>query len=107
MTVDGEIFSSRSSAEISMEDLNSALGTVSIVQTQVTYRVKVVLPDGSVEYFNAETLGEAFSQAPILTEQESEIEESFNTVTTEMGSLCLWLLDAAGMLCLFCSRMEP
>ena len=83
--VDGQVFSSRSSVEITAEAVTSALESVTIVNTEVVYSVKVVLPDGTVQYVDADTLGEAFTELPVTSDLTQEYTEVFNSQTENMG----------------------
>ena len=83
--VDGQVFSSRSSVEISAEAITSALESVTIVNTQVVYSVKVILPDGSVQYLDADTMGETFTELPVTSNLTEEYTEMFNTQTNSFG----------------------
>ena len=83
--VDGQVFSSRSSVEISTEAVTSALESVTIVNTEVVYSVKVILPDGSVQYFDADTLGETFTESPVTSDLTGEFTDMFNTQTNSIG----------------------
>ena len=83
--VDGQVFSSRSSVEISAEAITSALESVTIVNTEVVYSVKVILPDGSVQYLDADTMGETFTELPVTSDLTEEYTDMFNTHTNSIG----------------------
>ena len=83
--VDGQVFSSRSSVEISAEAITSALESVTIVNTEVVYSVKVILPDGSVQYLDADTMGETFTELPVTSDLAEEYTDMFNTQTNSIG----------------------
>ena len=85
MKVDGKIVSSRTSKEITSEQLTTALETVMIVDTQVVYSVKAVQPDGTVTLLNTVSLGETFTDDFVPTDLAKEMANQVNTLTNNEG----------------------
>ena len=85
MKVDGKIVSSRTSKEITSEQLTTALETVMIVDTQVVCSVKVVQPDGTVTLLNTVFLGETFTVDFVPADLAEEMANQVNTLTNNEG----------------------